>query len=136
MNLDRYVARAIAARSHLYLNRSVGVLHGIVHQIIEYSFERRWVTEDSQPFCNRYFDGTVFQLVTSCYPLDRPFNHLSDHNFPELVGGLTVRQLAGNQNIIDEFGADYDGPDVTDLNYTFELKLSRAVEWPVPSTLP
>jgi hypothetical protein len=41
-----------------------------------------------------------------------------------------------NQNIIDEFGVDYDGPDVTDLNYTFQLKLSRAVEWPVPSTLP
>ena len=41
-----------------------------------------------------------------------------------------------NPNIIDEFGTDYDGPDVTDLNYTFQLKLSRAVEWPVPSTLP
>jgi hypothetical protein len=41
-----------------------------------------------------------------------------------------------NQNIIDEFGVDYDGPDVTDLNYSYELKLSRAVDWPVPNTNP
>ena len=41
-----------------------------------------------------------------------------------------------NQAIIDEFGADYEGPDITDLNYIYANQLSRTVAWPVPLTLP
>jgi hypothetical protein len=49
---------------------------------------------------------------------------------------MPISEYQLNQNIIDEFGEDYEGPDVTDLSYTFQLKLSRPVQWPVPTMVP
>ena len=47
---------------------------------------------------------------------------------------ITEYQL--NPEIIAEFGAGYEGPDVTDVNYTYANQLTRPVQWPVPATLP
>lgn len=42
-----------------------------------------------------------------------------------------------NDNIVEEFGADYEGPDITVLSYTYPLEQTfSVVQWPVPLTVP
>jgi hypothetical protein len=36
----------------------------------------------------------------------------------------------------DQITAGYTGPDLSDLNYDFELKVARVAAWPLPSSLP
>ena len=49
---------------------------------------------------------------------------------------MPISEYQLNPNIIEEFGLDYEGPDVSDLSYDFQLKLSRQVQWPVPTMVP
>ena len=48
---------------------------------------------------------------------------------------MPVNEYQLNQNIVDAHGAGYEGPDLQDLGYEFELEMGREVEWPVPSSL-
>ena len=49
---------------------------------------------------------------------------------------MPISEYERNENIIDGFGVGYEGPDISDLSYTFQLQLSRPVQWPVPLPLP
>ena len=50
---------------------------------------------------------------------------------------MPVGEYQLNDNIVEEFGADYEGPDVTTLSYTYPLEQTfKVVQWPVPLTLP
>ena len=49
---------------------------------------------------------------------------------------MPISEYELNENIIDQFAAGYEGPDISDLSYTFQLQLSRTAQWPVPLTLP
>ena len=49
---------------------------------------------------------------------------------------MPISEYELNENIIEQFAAGYEGPDISDLSYTFQLQLSRTAQWPVPLTLP
>lgn len=49
---------------------------------------------------------------------------------------MPISEYELNQDIIDEFGAGYEGPDIRNTTYVYPNQLSRPVAWPVPLTLP
>jgi len=41
-----------------------------------------------------------------------------------------------NTHILDAFGLGYEGPDLADRSYTYQLQVDRVANWPVPAQLP
>lgn len=48
---------------------------------------------------------------------------------------MPVEEYQLNPFIVESYASGYEGPDLQDLSYEFQLKLDRPVEWPVPSEL-
>jgi hypothetical protein len=50
---------------------------------------------------------------------------------------MPIDEYQLNPEVIAAFGADYEGPDITEISYTYaNQQTRRTVQWPVPATLP
>ncbi len=48
---------------------------------------------------------------------------------------MPIDEYQLNQDIVANHPVGYEGPDLQDLSYKFQLELDRPVEWPVPGEL-